>query len=283
MIDVHYKGRMGNNMFQYCLGRILAEKFGFALSATPIPGFPRTFVKVDGERCEAPEKTLTGQRIDLDSILNGVPQKYVLDGWFQCYEYYRPYRDQIREWLEFDPAIQAPLVAPNEVVVNVRRTDYILLNWALPFSFYERALTQLMPDGGKIWIVTDDRRDPFFKKFARWKPKFFSGTPHEQLLFMAKAKRLIMSQSTFSWWPTFLGNPEEVICPKSSFGAWSKFGGEASDVNLIESDRFICVECHEPYQPTPREKRHQKRRALWRRIILSINKRTRLSLPEPPM
>jgi hypothetical protein len=48
MIEVRYKGRLGNNMFQYCLGRILAEGLGFALKADPIPAFPSTAQYVDG-------------------------------------------------------------------------------------------------------------------------------------------------------------------------------------------------------------------------------------------
>ena len=48
MIDVRYSDRMGNRMFQYCLGRILAEEFGFALHAEALPGFPNTGKKIEG-------------------------------------------------------------------------------------------------------------------------------------------------------------------------------------------------------------------------------------------
>jgi hypothetical protein len=283
MIEVRYKGRLGNNMFQYCLGRILAEGLGFALKADPIPAFPSTAQYVDGACHEGPEQVLTGHRIDLAELLaDRSPRKIVLDGWFQCYEYYRPHGASIREWLAFDPSISVPHFQP-EVVVNVRRTDYVWLGWALPFCYYEAALTHLLPNGGKIWIVTDDRRDPFFRQFARWRPRFFSGTAPEQMLFMATASRLVMSPSTFSWWPTFLGDPKEVVCPLSSFGAWSKWGGEAGEARLIERDRFICIESHTAYQPTKSEVWHQKRRALWRRLVLALNHRLSLSLAEPPL
>ena len=42
MVKVRYKARLGNNLFQYCLGRILANELGFVLQADPIPGFPNT-------------------------------------------------------------------------------------------------------------------------------------------------------------------------------------------------------------------------------------------------
>jgi hypothetical protein len=281
VIEVRYKARLGNNLFQYCLGRILAEGLDFALYAKPIPGFPNTAQRVAGASCEEPEQILAGQRIDLDGTLaDRSARRLVLDGWFQRHEYYRPHRAKIREWLAFDPSIHVPDRRP-DVVVHVRRTDFVQLGWALPFSYYAEALQRLLPKGGNVWIVTDDNRDPFFGNFARWRPTFYSGTALEQMLFMTKARRLVMSQSTFSWWSTFLGDPDEVVCPLPSFGAWSE-QGEASEASLMERDRFLCLECREPYRPTKSEAWHQKQRARWRRVVLGLNRRLGLSLPEPP-
>lgn len=283
MIEVRYKGRLGNNMFQYCLGRIIAEELGFALQAESIAPFPNTSATVIGARHLDPEQVLVGHKINLPGILaDRSPRKIILDGWFQSYEYLRAYRSRIREWLEFDPTISVPTISP-AVVVHVRRTDYIWLNWALPFSYYEAAINHFSPRTGELWVVTDDKSDPFFRQFDRWEPKYFSGTAAQDMLFMARARLLIMSQSTFSWWPTFLGNPVEVVCPLASFGAWSKFGGEAGDANLIERDRFTCLECHSAYEPTSAERRHQQIRALKRRIVLALNSRLGFSLPEPPI
>ena len=220
--------------------------------------------------------------IDIPAILaDRSPRRIVINGWFQRYEYYRPYRDRIRRWLAFDPALRPSGEKP-DVVVHVRRSDYVRLGWALPFSFYQEALERLLPRGGRVLILTDDRRDPFFRHFAPWRPKFSSGTAMEDLLCMTQAPRLVMSQSTFSWWPTFLGDPQTVVCPLPTFGTWSNREGAAKDANLIERDRFLCIECDEPYQPTRLERWHQKRRALWRRLVLGINRRLHLSLPEPP-
>lgn len=280
MVEVRYKARFGNNLFQYCLGRILAEELGFALQADPIPGFPNTAQRVTGATHVGPEQILSGQCIPLEGILaDRSPRRIQMHGWFQRHEYFRPHQARIREWLAFDPAIRQPEEVP-DVVVHVRRTDYVPLGWALPFSYYDEALTRIMPQGGRILIMTDDRKDPFFRKFARWKPRFSTGTAMEDLLAMTRAPRLVMSQSTFSWWPTFLGDKLEVACPLPSFGAWSP-QGEASEANLIERDRFLCIECREPYQPTLADRWHQKRRALWRRVVLAANRRLKLSLREP--
>src|SRR5438067_2333478 len=122
MIDVRYKGRLGNNRFQYCLGRILAEGLGFSLRADPIGGFPNTAQPVRGGTYDREDQTLTEHRIDLAAILsNPRPRRIIVDGWLQRHEYYRPHRDRIRQWLTFDSRIRVPRISPESIIVNVRR------------------------------------------------------------------------------------------------------------------------------------------------------------------
>ena len=175
-------------------------------------------------------------------------------GYFQRYEYYRPWRHKIRQWLAIHPAVRTPDVKPG-VVVHVRRTDYVQKDWALPYSYYDEALETLLPRVGDVWIVTDDRHDPFLRKFSGWKPKFFQGTALETMLFMSRSPQLVISASTFSWWPTFLGDMERIICPLPQFGVWS-FPG----IDLIERDRFICLPSTEAYRPTRLESAYQRAR-----------------------
>lgn len=277
-----YKPLIGNNMFQYCLGRIIAEHLQFALDAEPIPGFPNTEERIRGAAYCSPIQTLTGHVVDIEGILaDRSPRLIQLEGWFQRHEYYRPHREKIREWLTFNPELLKRGGKRPDVVVHVRRGDYVALGWALPYSYYEEALTRLLPGGGNVLIATDDRKDPFFRNFVRWRPEFSNGSPLEDMCIMANAQCLIMSQSTYSWWPAFLGDLQAVVCPVPSFGVWSPMG-EATDANLIERDRFICIECREPYRPTRTEAMHQRIRAVRRRVVLGLNRRWNLSLAEPP-
>jgi hypothetical protein len=262
MIDVRYKERMGNRMFQYCLGRILAEDLGFALQAEALPGFPHTKKKIEGFSIQEPVQVLTGHKIDWAGIrADRSHRRIVLDGWFQRYEYYRPWREKIRQWLAIDPAVRIPNIRPG-LVIHVRRTDYIQLGWALPFSYYEEAIEALLPLDGEVWITTDDNHDPFLRKFSKWSPKFFKGNPLETILFMSRSSQLVMSQSTFSWWPTFLGDMTRVICPLPQTGTWSAVT-EFPGIDLIERDRFICLPCKDIYRPTRLESLYQR---CWQKI-----------------
>jgi len=265
MIDVRYRDRLGNRMFQYCLGRILAEELNFALKAEALPGFPNTGQKIEGLSIEEPEQLLFGQKINWDEIrADRSHRRIVLDGWFQRYEYYRPWRREIRQWLSIDRAVQVPDFKPG-VVVHVRRADYVQMRWALPFSYYDEALETLLPNGGDVWIVTDDTHDPFLRHFSRWKPRFFRGNPLETMLFMSRSSKLVLSQSTFGWWPAFLGDVESVACPLPQSGIWSA-ATEFPGIDLIERDRFICLPCTD-YRPTRLESAYQLKRRAHRRLV----------------
>lgn len=270
MIEVRYKYRLGNCLFQYCLGRIIAQELGFALEAEDILGFPRTQEEVLGNRYGHPYEVLTGYRVDFERLrTDRTPRRVILDGYFQRYEYYRPYREQIQSWLKLSPAIQTP--APEKkLVLNVRRKDYVGLGWALPFSYYEEAIQLAKAEGDNIWIVTDAPNDPFFNRFKSFRPNFFSGSPLEQLAFMIKSRRLVLSQSTFSWWAGFLGNQEEIYAPVPKQGIWAN-PPNGNTPNLIERDRFVCIECKENYIPTPSELLHHKWNLFKHIVILILN------------
>lgn len=260
MVEVRYRDRLGNNLFQYCLGRIIAEELGYKLHAAPLEGFSRTADVIEGENYSAPEQVLEGNRIDLAAVLRGrSPRKITLNGWFQRHEYYSPHRERIQQWLTIDPIHDAPCDNA-DAVVNVRRTDYIGLGWALPFAYYEEAIERALPKGGRVVIVTDDPHDPFFLRFSKWRPTFFKGTPLQQMSFMSHAPRLVMSASTFSWWPAFLGCAETVVCPLPTFGIWSA-SQQADSINLIDRDRFLCIDCSEPYVLSRLESLYQRFRS----------------------
>jgi len=281
MIEVRYKGRLGNNLFQYVLGRILAEQLGFELRAEEIGGFPNTALEVRGERHLAPEVVLKGNVINLkDTLANRSPRKVILDGWFQRFEYYKPYRRQIQDWLAMNSTIK-PCAEKADLVLQVRRTDYVALGWALPFSYFEEAIDLALPKGGSIAIVTDDSRDPFFHQFRRWPVRFVIGSPLEQFAYLVKAPRLVMSQSSFSWWPAFLGEHQKVIAPITDFGVWAE-NGAADPAKLVDPEWCIPIKATEKYVPSAEEVAHQKWRAFKRRVVLKMNRVLGLSFPEPP-
>jgi hypothetical protein len=271
MIKVEYLGRLGNNLFQYSLGRVIAEELGYSLSAGTLDRFPRTNDVIGGVDCGNDFNFYKGFKIPLSEILSSREKKgIVLRGYFQRSEYYLPFKHRISKWMEISPTSflnreDFTCLKENTITVNVRRTDYVENRWALPFDYYEQAIEKLRTPKMKIVIVTDDHRDPFFWKFKRYSPQYFVAPPSDQLLFMSNSPKLVMSQSAFSWWGSFLAINQTTVCPRPRFGCWS---GKPpfEECDLIDGNGFEILPCNEAYRPTIIEKAYQRYRNLSHRI-----------------
>lgn len=246
MIEVKYIGQLGNNLFQYCLGRILAENLGFKLKAGPIAGFPNTRVQIGGyDYSEYPPYILGEQRIDLKSILCDRPKrKIVLEGYFQRYEYYKEYKDIIKgDWLLTDIKVKKGIGA-NDIVVCIRRGDY-LPKHALAVSYYEEALR--LADYDRVFVCTDCPSDPFIFRFGRkYKAVVRSTNALDDFAFIMGFDKIIISRSTFHWWAAFLSKAREIYFPIPLTGRWSK--EQDAELKVDDEDRYIYLQCKEEYK-----------------------------------
>ena len=256
MVRVRYQGRLGNKLFQYAFGRILAEDLGYRLIAPPIPHFVCTQDNVDGLRIDS-MVTLSGHFVGLENIRPFKGKKaFSLRGYFQRYELYQEHKERIRTW--FNRGFQKTSVSPGTVVLHCRRTHPIdtkyLYNYdglslsvgskalvldddvrghlrklghkrdfyanydMLPFEWYEKILNEISFD--KLIICTDVRGDPFFEHFAKYNPEISSRNVQEDFDLIRSASRIICSISTFGWWACFLSEAKEIYLPVPDYATW---------------------------------------------------------------
>ena len=272
-VKVLFLGRLGNNLFQYALGRIIAEELGFAMSCEPSPfshplltppkrfgpstflissqdAFPNAPFELPGADHQTPEEAhicrfkaggWDGQDIDLQAILaDRSPRRIVLSGFFQRLEYYEPHRDRIARWFAMPP-IDLPEVADDDVLLTIRGGDFDRLRWRLASDFYLRALER-MEHIGRVFISGVGVNERLLGELAAYNPVFFDRPPLEQFRFIQKFRRVVISNSTFTWWAGYLGRGEELYVaqpPPDAKGYHFTSGG----VDLIGEDpRFRPVE-----------------------------------------
>jgi len=159
MVEVIYTGRLGNRLFQYCFGRIVAEHLGWQLRADSIKGFPATQCRITGVQFSEPVLKLQGDAVvDFSAFLEDTgPCRLVVRAWMQRFEYYRPYVTRIRQWLEPEPPVAGsfPVAGPNDLLLNFRLgADYLERNWILHPAFYAQVL-ELENHVGKIYVCYD--------------------------------------------------------------------------------------------------------------------------------
>jgi hypothetical protein len=248
-VTVHHRGRLGNQLFEYCFGRILAERMDFALAAKPIPGFPgtqrpaarppRAFV------LRPRQQILTRHAVDVESVVaDPAPREILLRGYFQRYAYYRDYKERIRgDWLRLSGE-KFPF-DPDDVVLHVRGGDLWKRPRAgerreqmpLPVSYYRKILD------GTAWnaltIVAEDASDPVAKRLgAIYSCEVVSTSPEKDFRLLWSANRIVLSVSTFAWWAAWLSDAAEIHFPL--YGSWRP-AATGRDIDLVVDDeeRYI--------------------------------------------
>jgi hypothetical protein len=268
-VIVVFRGRLGNNLFQYAVGRLIAEHHGFALTYENLPeslppsmmGVPTDCgpsatlealhhhfrdapLQIAGTRVETPVEAFEfnrggpwhGHTIDLPAILaDRTPRQIRLNGFFQRAEYLMPHLDRLRQWFQLTPAALPYVPGPRDVVVNIRRgTDFGVQDWTLGMAYYERVLAGLA-DLGRVYVCGTCVDDDVRAALAPYRPIYYDATPIEHFAFMQRFARIVLSNSTFAWWAALLSEAREIYAPRSADGKAFGFTGW-QDVDLHMRD-----------------------------------------------
>jgi hypothetical protein len=111
------------------------------------------------------------------------------------------------------PAAAQPSDRPT-VGVSFRRGDYNTLGWALPLTYYERALGLIVERVGPVALVLFGD-DPDFVELAGPRLAPFGAVtnalvlgadPIAQLAAMARCHHHVIANSSFAWWGAWLGD-----------------------------------------------------------------------------
>jgi hypothetical protein len=185
-------GRLGNEMFQYAVTRLLAEADGMAFKV-PCQHVNKAYPKLEMERGTAssylhisgdPYYHSYGSCVDL-VLANGDK----MAEWFPVSDYGRKLLDSIG----------------NPPVVNVRGGDFQDMGWTLGQFYYAEAIKKL---SSKPIVITDD---PAYAKGLF--PDLEIMHTEDDLSVLAHATELVCSYSSFCWWAAFLGKHKLVIVP----------------------------------------------------------------------
>ncbi|MBJ2135409.1 alpha-1,2-fucosyltransferase [Paraglaciecola chathamensis] len=175
-------------------------------------------------------------RIDNCKLIDSGDDSLYLDGYWQDIKLINsalPYMSKIINNNNFSTnyiSVLNKINTPNSVTVHVRKGDYISDEFSSKFdvcdaSYYSNAIAYFLKRNGekcKFYFITNDidwvRSN---LDLSELKYDFVSGRglkDYEEMLLIGKAKGVIMSNSTFSWWGVNLSQSSpNVICPASWF------------------------------------------------------------------
>jgi hypothetical protein len=232
-------GRMGNRMFQYAFGYLLAIQKNVNLITSGLPNFniPSTtsntapinpiFTRNFGNNC-----------IDLELLLE-TKRDIIINSHLQRAEYYLPHRETLRSIFSVETE---PSINENKLVLHVRETDYTQINCFLGYEYYSNLIKR--SNFTDVIIVTDNSNCDTVKQLISdgcilntegYVDKFECMSDNRGMIdFMTllKSENIAISQSSFSWWAAFLGNHKTIYFPDGVNGMWSTTPGP-DDIDLI--------------------------------------------------
>lgn len=257
MIEVKFNGRLGNNMFQYSLGRLLAEQKQYQLylnfscnsnsGNTLLNLFKKSSDIVNGYTTDDNQVVIgytskSGyiQHFDIEELLrhNG---KIVLNGFFQKHKFYFQHKNVIKNWFEYDSSNLRNL-QQTDVVIHIRLTDYAELNYSVSaekmYSMYKSL------GFNSAVVITDDASSSLLNSFKKDSSvKIETNTLLQDFHHLIQAKNLILSHSTFGWWASFLGNQDRIYIPytNDSTHFW-KYHPDIDDIDLIpDTSKYVKI------------------------------------------
>lgn len=270
-VELHYLGHFGNNLFQYAFGRLVAEQLGYALHCHPaedIPGwagieraggvvdrltlhlaeFEDLPQQLPGEEAPGPAlRWVKGDRVDwhgqgvnLPYLLNPAhKRRIVLKGYFQRSEYYHPHKQKIAQWFRMKPKALKVQFQPDDVVVHLRRSiEMRVLERALDLDYYLTQLRAMRP--GQVYLCGTGIDSATREAFAEFSPREISENGIDTFRILRTAPRIIMANSTFSWWAAYLSDAREVVYPRPVFGHMSL---DRPEVMLeVPEDRYRYID-----------------------------------------
>lgn len=116
-----------------------------------------------------------------------------------------------------------------DVVIHVRRGDYVdksSYHGLLSLDYYENAIQEMIGTSTQslIHVVTDDLSNTkllFSNSLYKGRIRYFQPSNKssvvDSLNLMICAKKLIIANSSFSWWGAFLDSDKSVLAPKKWF------------------------------------------------------------------
>jgi hypothetical protein len=269
----------GNKLIQYCFGRVLGSTLNYYVSCRRLPGIVNSGDwNVTKERVTTPVVDINHHSkyrhyVDIDELKALAPGQFNVRSYLEYYPNLENYRDAIREdWCYISNPYQGdnlkdlsgrfkkyngntfvPVdvdnIGKNDLVISIRLgRDYLGQHrMRLLLGDYFRIVLDRV-DYDRLFITSQDPYNDILADLYRYDPIFLD---HISALhtfnFVRLFNKIVLSQSTYSWWAAYLSEAKEIYFPITKDGPWS-YGKDQrakwKDYNhdlMVNEDRYSYV------------------------------------------
>jgi galactoside 2-L-fucosyltransferase 1/2 len=159
--------------------------------------------------------------------LEGRPKNVLLDGFFQCLDYFSNVYKELRAELRFQPAVlkraeskmeeQNPGLWHSNITligIHIRRDDFLQADangWSVaPAEYYKKAMSFMLTKYPKsAFLVTGNQKTWAREELSDVGKLFF--VKAEDLYLLSNCDHLIISSGSYSWWAGWLNSKGSII------------------------------------------------------------------------
>lgn len=233
-------GRMGNRMFQYAFGYLLAKQRNVPLYTEGLPNFniPSTpFSTIEPPYIETIR--YGNNYVNYQELLK-YDKNIIINSFVQKASYYKDFRNELRTAFNINTK---QTINPNKLVLHIRETDYKDIGCFLGYENYKKLINRT--GFNEVIIVTDNSNCDTVQMLL--KDGYTLNTEGYVNIFdpvsddramndfytLLYSENIAISQSSFSWWAAFLGFHKNVYLPYTTqVGIW-KEQPKKDDIDLF--------------------------------------------------
>lgn len=244
-------GRLGNQLFQYAVCKSVALKNGYEYHI-PKDFLGKTQLRL---KCDLGTENKVVNNIFYQNSENihhnifDIGDNTQISGFFQSEYYFKDIEKIIKNDFKLDYDIHSEDLlkkynTEEYCYVHLRGGDYKNIDWVLPKRYYEEAKNVFLENNKniKFLIITDDIE---YSKTIFPEQEYISNDIFTDFYILSKCKYMIMSNSSFSWWTSYLNeNQKLIVGPKRwfNYNRLDRFG----DINNtipegIEQEKIMYI------------------------------------------
>jgi hypothetical protein len=226
MITSIYQGGLGNQIFQVVVGYIFAKEHNDNYAINPAlhsgngQGFHlNKYLNTIFKNIDKTNHKSSNYYKEPQFNYSEIPYKEdsLLEGYFQTEKYFLNRKKEINQLLEFECSEEPT----NECVIHIRTGDYLILsnfNVVTP-NYFNKAINEVIQQNSKIsFKVISDNHDiakTYLPKDLFY--EFVSSDELNDLKTLSQCDYAIISNSSFSWWGSYLGKSKITYAPNKWF------------------------------------------------------------------
>lgn len=233
-------GRMGNRMFQYAFGYLLANQKGVPLYTEGLPNFniaPTPYSIIETPCIETIH--YGNNHVNYEELLK-YDKNIVINSFVQKALYYKAFRNKLRTAFNIIPK---QIINSNKLVLHIRETDYKDIGCFLGYENYKKLIDQIGLN--EVIVVTDNSncdtvqmllKDGCTLNTQGYVDKFDTVSDDRAMndfYTLLYSENIAISQSSFSWWAAFLGFHKKVYFPYIGQVSIWKAQPEKDDIDLF--------------------------------------------------